>query len=81
VSTSGANLFASLKVLEENSGACVVTIAPDRGERYLNLGLYGCNAQTCRESTFCKSGLVGLDKKLRSCLMGKEMDLLKKKDA
>ena len=60
--SSGANLFASLKVLEENSGACVVTIAPDRGERYLNLGLYGCNAQTCRESTFCKSGLVGLDK-------------------
>ncbi len=52
----GANLFASLKVLEENPGACIVTIASDRGERYLNLGLYGCNAQVCKDSSFCKSG-------------------------
>ncbi len=59
--SSGANLFASLKVLEENPGAYVVTIAPDRGERYLNLGLYGCNAQTCRESSFCKSGIINPD--------------------
>jgi len=56
--SSGANMYAALQVLEDHPGAGVVTIAPDRGERYLNLGLYGCNAQTCRESTFCKSGVL-----------------------
>jgi len=60
--SSGANLFASLKVLEENPGARIVTIAPDRGERYLNLGLYGCNAQTCKDSSFCQSGGVSSEK-------------------
>ncbi len=53
--STGANLFATLKVLEENPGACVVTIAPDRGERYLNQGLFGCNAQQCQESATCST--------------------------
>ncbi len=57
--STGANLYASLQILEEHPGACIVTIAPDRGERYLNLGLYGCNASTCQESSICKSALLG----------------------
>jgi len=51
--STGANMFAALHVLEEHPDACIVTIAPDRGERYLNQGLYGCNASKCQESAIC----------------------------
>ena len=51
--STGANLFASLRLQEQHPGACIVTIAPDRGERYLNLGLYGCSADRCREGAGC----------------------------
>lgn len=53
--SSGANLCAALEVLAENPGACIVTIAPDRGERYLNQGLYGCSAMKCRDSSICSN--------------------------
>ncbi len=51
--STGANLFAAIHVLEQNKGAQVVTIAPDRGERYLNQGLYGCSAVKCKEHPAC----------------------------
>lgn len=51
--STGANLFASLRVLEDNPDANIVTIAPDRGERYLNQGLYGCSALKCLDSAAC----------------------------
>jgi len=51
--SSGANLCAALGVLAEHPGACIVTIAPDRGERYLNQGLYGCSAIRCQDSSIC----------------------------
>ena len=52
--STGANLYAALHVLEKNPEACIVTIAPDRGERYLNQGLYGCSALKCQESAACE---------------------------
>ncbi len=60
--STGANLYSSLCVLEEHPDACVVTIAPDRGERYLHLGLYGCAAQKCQESVSCMPSLLAGDR-------------------
>jgi cysteine synthase len=51
--STGANLHACLQLLKDNPDACVVTLAPDRGERYLHLGLYGCSAQKCQKSADC----------------------------
>jgi len=58
--SSGANLCAALSVLAEYPDACIVTIAPDRGERYLNQGLYGCSAMRCQDSSICshESGIL-----------------------
>jgi len=43
--STGANVFAAVKLAEklhqEQQGGCVVTIACDRGDRYLSTGVYG----------------------------------------
>jgi cysteine synthase A len=51
--STGANLQACLQILDKHPGACVATLAPDRGERYLHLGLYGCSALKCQKSADC----------------------------
>jgi cysteine synthase A len=45
--SSGANVAVALRYARENVGARVVTLIPDRGERYLNQGLFGCSAEDC----------------------------------
>lgn len=40
-SSSGAALWASLQLSEEVEGANIVTIFPDRGDRYFSKGLWG----------------------------------------
>ena len=40
-SSSGAALWASLKLAEQVKDSDIVTIFPDRGERYFSKGLWG----------------------------------------
>ena len=45
--SSGANVAVALRIARQNPGARVVTLIPDRGERYLNQGLFGCTPSDC----------------------------------
>ena len=47
--SSGANVTVALRIARQNPGARVVTLIPDRGERYLNQGLFGCSPSDCAE--------------------------------
>ncbi len=38
--SSGANAFASLQIAEKHPEKKIVTVFPDRGERYLSMGIY-----------------------------------------
>ena len=45
--SSGANIAVALRYARQQPGARVLTLIPDRGERYLNQGLFGCSARDC----------------------------------
>ena len=38
--SSGANVIAALRVAEKAAGATIVTVLPDRGERYLSMNIF-----------------------------------------
>ncbi|MFH1630754.1 MAG: cysteine synthase A [Candidatus Aenigmatarchaeota archaeon] len=38
--SSGTNVLACLEIAKKNPGAVIATVLPDRGERYLSMGLY-----------------------------------------
>jgi cysteine synthase A len=45
--SAGANVAVALRYAHAHPGCTVATIIPDRGERYLNQGLFGCSASDC----------------------------------
>jgi cysteine synthase len=47
--SAGANVTVALRIALQNPGARVVTLIPDRGERYLNQGLFGCAPSDCEK--------------------------------
>lgn len=47
--SAGANLAVALELARRQPGSRIVTIIPDRGERYLNQGLFGCSASACAD--------------------------------
>ncbi|MCK5805325.1 MAG: cysteine synthase family protein [Lentisphaeria bacterium] len=45
--SSGANIAAAVRYAKARPGCRVVTLIPDRGERYLNQGLFCCRPEDC----------------------------------
>jgi cysteine synthase A len=45
--SSGANVTVAQRIAKANPGVRVATLIPDRGERYLNQGLFGCSPRDC----------------------------------
>lgn len=45
--SAGANVAVALRLAGQHPGCTVLTLIPDRGERYLNQGLFGCSAADC----------------------------------
>ncbi|MBN2450571.1 MAG: cysteine synthase family protein [Lentisphaeria bacterium] len=45
--SAGANVGVALRLAREKPGCRVLTLIPDRGERYLHQGLFGCSATDC----------------------------------
>jgi len=50
--SAGANITVALRIAQQYPGARIATLIPDRGERYLNQGLFGCSPRDC-ESQRC----------------------------
>jgi cysteine synthase A len=53
--SSGANVTVAQRLARQNPGTKVATLIPDRGERYLNQGLFGCASRDCE--THCQHAL------------------------
>jgi len=49
--SAGANVTVALRLARQHPGCRVLTLIPDRGERYLNQGLFGCTPTDCRVCT------------------------------
>lgn len=45
--SAGANVTVARRLARLHPGARIVTLIPDRGERYLNQGLFGCTPHDC----------------------------------
>lgn len=45
--SAGANVAVAMRLARQHPGCTVLTLIPDRGERYLNQGLFGCSAADC----------------------------------
>lgn len=48
--SSGANVTVARRLARLHPGARIATLIPDRGERYLNQGLFGCTPHDCASS-------------------------------
>lgn len=47
--SAGANVMAARRIAAAQPGTRVLTLIPDRGERYLNQGLFGCSPRDCNQ--------------------------------
>jgi cysteine synthase A len=49
--SAGANAAVAMRLARQHPGCRVLTLIPDRGERYLNQGLFGCSSADCQSCT------------------------------